>query len=406
MRRYNFILEKKSGVLKAYNEFVVLYEGDKYFSKKEYQQWDKKYDYLKSNIMDYKRFIDRIGGVSKSTTIMNSVLEHYLSLFLLPKEYGVVFNYLFNVYENGIQLVISRNKGWVEAELARYQQFFNDQGGSSLTPNQRRAIVVNEANNLAVAGAGTGKTLTLVSKIGYILEKKLAGPDEILVLAFANKAKEELEERVKRVHDAEINVRTFHGYGYEVIGKATGSKPVLSELSFDDALLRKTLQNFLQTRMRDLGFANTLNRYFVYFLNPVENDLDISTQSEYEEYLETIQIRSLRGERVKSLAELELANFFYMNGVDYEYEKKYIVDTSTEAKRQYTPDFYLPAANIWIEHIGIDRSCNTSPGVDRWEYLDSWYWKRKTHRENSTELLETYSYQQLEGTLIEDLSHS
>ena len=403
MRKYNYMLEKRNDIVKAYNDFIVLYDGERYFSKKELKNWHQEYNYIKSNIIDYRKFIDGLRGLNKSTKIVNNFLEQYLILFLLPKQYEEIINYLFNVFENGAQLVDSRNDSWMDAELARYEQFFDDQDGRSLTSGQRRAIVVDEANNLAVAGAGTGKTLTLVSKIGYLLEKRLAKPDEIIVFAFASKAKEELDERIKRIHDVEIKVRTFHSFGYEVIGKTTGSKPPLSELSNDDALLQKTLQSFLQAHMSEVDFVNSLSKYFNYFLKPIENDLDISTQSEYEDYLRTVQIRTLRGERVKSLAELELANFFYMYGVDYEYEKKYVVDTSTETRRQYEPDFYLPGVNIWIEHIGIDRECNTSPEVDRWEYLDSWYWKRRIHRENSTELLETYSYQHSEGTLIEDL---
>ena len=48
-----------------------------------------------------------------------------------------------------------------------------------LTDDQRRAIVVDEENCLLVAGAGTGKTSTIVGKAGYLIEKGLAAPEEI-----------------------------------------------------------------------------------------------------------------------------------------------------------------------------------------------------------------------------------
>ena len=255
--------------------------------------------------------------------------------------------------------------------------FFDSAVENSLTLTQRRTIIIDEANNLAVAGAGTGKTLTLVGKVGYILEKGLAQPDEVLLLAFAKKVKREMEERVKADFGVNLNIRTFHSFGREVIGESSGEMPRLTELSSDQILFKKTVEEFLQKRMKDMEFLNLLNRYFVYYLNPVENILDFSTQEEYEEYLQSIQIRSLKGDLVKSYAECEIANFLYLNQVSYEYEKEYPVKTASESRRQYTPDFYLPEQNIWIEHIGIDRKCGTAPGVDRWNYLDEWYWKRK-----------------------------
>ena len=403
MRKYNFIQDKRREIYDSYNEFTSLYEGDKYFSKKEYHYWRQKHQSIKSTINGYKLHIDRLKEYAKSFKVLNIIIDSYVNLFLVPKDYENIINYIHHVFETGIKIIITRNEAWVETELEKYKLFFDDQDNLSLTTNQRKTIVIDEANNLAVAGAGTGKTLTLVSKAGYILEKKLANPEEILILAYAREVKLELEERIKRNYDAEIDVRTYHSFGREIIGKSTGSKPLLSELSFDDDLLQKTLQGFLQTRMKDLKFTNVVNSYFVFYLNPIENDLDISTQSEYDEYLKSIQIRTLRGEIVKSLAELEIANFFYLNGINYEYEKEYVVKTSSETRIQYTPDFYLTDYNIWIEHIGIDSNCNTPPGVDRWEYLDSWYWKRKIHRENSTDLLETYSYQYTEGNLIKML---
>ena len=403
IRKYDFIQDNKQRLLEAYSEFASLFSDDRYFSKREFYYWLRKYESLKPIILDYKFHIDNLKKISETTEQPNSIIQGYVNIFLVPKEYDDVINYLYNVFENGVSLVESRNETWVESELENYKSFFDNQDGMSLTECQRRVIVVDEANNLAVAGAGTGKTLTIVSKIGYLLEKKLAKPNEILVLAYARKAKEELEERVKRIYGIDIEVRTFHSFGLEVIGKTTGSKPLVSELSYDNELLRSTLEGFLKTRMKNLEFTNILNRYFLYYLEPVENDLDFTNKEEYEEYLKKIQIRALHGEKVKSLAELELANFLYTNGVNYEYEAEYIFNTSSETRRKYTPDFYLPDYKIWIEHVGIDRDCKTAPEVDRWDYLDSWYWKRKIHEENSTELLETYGYQYSEGTLLRNL---
>lgn len=402
-RKYDFIQDNKEKILEAHSVFTSLHDGDRYFSKREFYSWMRKYGSLKPIILDYKFHIDNLKKISETIEQPNEIIRSYVNIFLVPKLYDDAINYLNNVFENGVSLVESRNETWVESELENYKSFFDNHDGMSLTGSQRRSIVVDEANNLAVAGAGTGKTLTLMSKIGYLLEKKLAKPDEILVLAYARKTKEELEERVTRLYGIDVEVHTFNSFGLEVIEKSTCSKPLVSELSHHDELLRSTLEGFLKARMKNLEFTNTLNNYILYYLDLVKNDLDFTKKEEYEEYPKKIQMLSLRGEMVKNLAELELANFLYANGVNYEYEKEYISYTLSETRRMFTSDFYLLDYKIWIEHIDIDRNCETPPKVDRWDYLDSWYLKRKTHEENSTELLETYGYQHSEGTLLNNL---
>lgn len=61
----------------------------------------------------------------------------------------------------------------------------------------------------------------------------------------------------------------------------------------------------------------------------------------------------MQKEYVKSYEELVIANFLFTNGINYEYERVYEVDTSTPEKRQYTPDFYLTDYGVYLEHYGM-----------------------------------------------------
>ena len=58
-------------------------------------------------------------------------------------------------------------------------------------------------------------------------------------------------------------------------------------------------------------------------------------------------------EQVKSYEELVIANYLYINGINYEYEKPYEHDISDKEHRQYHPDFYLTDNSIYLEHFGI-----------------------------------------------------
>ena len=97
----------------------------------------------------------------------------------------------------------------------------------------------------------------------------------------------------------------------------------------------------------------------------------------YWDYIRRYEIRALKGEQVKSFEECEIANFLYLHGVNYEYERTYGHDTGTPGQGPYQPAFYLPAAAIYIEHCGIDANGKTAPFVPQKEYLRSMAWKRQ-----------------------------
>ena len=79
-----------------------------------------------------------------------------------------------------------------------------------LTLRQRQAIIVDEQRNLVIAGAGTGKTSTVVGKAGYLVKSKKCKPEEILIIAYNRNASVELKERLKSQLNADFAVGTFH----------------------------------------------------------------------------------------------------------------------------------------------------------------------------------------------------
>jgi DNA helicase-2/ATP-dependent DNA helicase PcrA len=88
----------------------------------------------------------------------------------------------------------------------------------NLNPQQQEAVKEIEKPLLIIAGAGSGKTLTVASKIAYLLEQG-AKTENILALAFNEKAAEELKDRVLgMVGNAEdLSISTFHSFCNQVI---------------------------------------------------------------------------------------------------------------------------------------------------------------------------------------------
>jgi DNA helicase II / ATP-dependent DNA helicase PcrA len=84
-----------------------------------------------------------------------------------------------------------------------------------LNKEQKKAITHKEGPLLIVAGAGTGKTTVITQRIFYLINQKLAKPEEILALTFTEKAAEEMEERVDRLLPygyIDLWVSTFHSF--------------------------------------------------------------------------------------------------------------------------------------------------------------------------------------------------
>ena len=99
---------------------------------------------------------------------------------------------------------------------------------------QREIAVRDETNALIVAGAGTGKTSTIITKVRYLVEAKIAKPGEILVVTFNTDAAEEVRSRCQASGVEGLDVFTFHALGLMILGQVQGQKPpLLSELESD-----------------------------------------------------------------------------------------------------------------------------------------------------------------------------
>ena len=91
--------------------------------------------------------------------------------------------------------------------------FFDDINGQKLDKYQRK-VVLDESNNLlVVAGAGSGKSLTIVAKIKYLIEKKGISASDILCLSFTNEAVNSLKSKI----NDNVNILTFHKLALQII---------------------------------------------------------------------------------------------------------------------------------------------------------------------------------------------
>ena len=216
------------------------------------------------------------------------------------------------------------NETYVANELIRSRKLLDTIEARPLTQEQRKAVVIDEQNNLVIAAAGSGKTSVIVAKAGWLLQRMYRKPSELLLLAFARDARSEMKERIHaRLGDAtarRITVSTFHAVGMAIIGKAEGKRPSLSQTAENEKGLFEFLQNIITDLFTDANLSKILRNWFQGEFAPYASEHEFKNWGEYWDYIRKFNIRSLQGETVKSLEECEIANFLFLNGIEYKYE--------------------------------------------------------------------------------------
>ena len=254
------ITEKRRKIQHALVSYNSIIDTERYISKKEYLNWLSQWAQLKPLIEEY--------GTSTIQTEFDGVLQE-----------------LFSAFKNGESRIREKNRQYIENDLENYRVFFDTLEDYPLTVSQRRAIVTDEKHNLVIAGAGTGKTSTIVGKAGYLIEKGIIQPHEILLISFAKKAKDEMDERVFTRLGQNLRVVTFHSLGLSIIGEVEGAVPSLSQLSTDPIKLRNEILRCIEKKRSDHNFLNKLNEYFAFHKTPYQGEYHFQSKGEYINYL-------------------------------------------------------------------------------------------------------------------------
>lgn len=316
---------------------------------------------------------------------------------------------LLSDYQNWDQQAINQQReSYIKQQLQEHKTFFDNVETNPLTPSQRRACVIDNDNNLLLAGAGTGKTSVMVGRSGYLVNSSQATYDEILLLAYGNKAAAEMDERIKdKLSTNKIKAATFHSLGLKIIAEVEGGKPSLSVFAEDEKTKFKWIQSYFEKLINESAhYRKLIVEYFSNYIELEKSYFDFNSLGEYHQYFSDNEIRTFKGEKVKSFGELYIANELFSQGIDYQYEAKYAHDVKTIERRQYQPDFFLPELDIYIEYYGTDENGETASYIDNDEYHQGIDWKRSTHEKFNTECIELTYGQHKQGELLNSLHDS
>ena len=269
----------------------------------------------------------------------------------------------------------------------------------SLNDKQHDAVVSEDKRLLVLAGAGSGKTKTLLQKLIYLIEEKGVSPSSILAITFTKNATNEMIDRLiisaettgeyekllfdKRVNKTDkdkeryiqqkkykwidgLTIKTFHSFCYSVLRNygvnefdnkfriiGDEKKDEEDELSKHVApeTVFEVMHKLLIEQCEDTDFLLQLKRYILdYIIDKIHlKKVDPKFLPKDGKYFTTLD-----GTKVRSKSEQFISDWFYRHSIKYEYEPLLNVKDFS-----FHPDFYIPDANLYIEHIS-DKSFSTN----------------------------------------------
>lgn len=267
-------------------------------------------------------------------------------------------------------------------------------GLSSLNDKQREAVISENKRLLVLAGAGSGKTKTLLQKLIYLIEEKGVNPSNILAITFTRNAANEMLDRLiisadetdeyadiladKNKTDKEkateryfytkkykwidhLTLKTFHSLCYSImrnygVNEFDNKFRIIGDAKItDDDLVKfaagetsfEVLHKILIENCESADYLIDLKRYL---LDYMIDKIHIQTDKRLRAYEDGKYYTSLSGTKVRSKSEQYIADWLYRHNIDFEYEP-----TVNFKDFDFNPDFYIPEANLYLEHIS-DRS--------------------------------------------------
>lgn len=332
-----------------------------------------------------------------------------------------------NRYRNFEAIIDAHNEEYIQHAMKSEKTYLDNilhdvDPKIKLDDDQRRVVLTDEDYCLVIAGAGAGKTTTVAAKIKYLVEKKDIDPSQILVVSFTNKAVQELKDKLNRDLKIDCPIATFHSTGNAILRKQSDEKLNI----VDSSKLYFVIQDYFKNSiLKNESLVNNLIMFFAsYFDAPYEgNDLNnffnkiaksnfATLRSDLNEFqrrvmdIRTKKAVTIQSEVMRSHQEVEIANFLYLNTIEYEYEPIYRYDIMY-ARKPYTPDFAIRQGEkvAYIEHFGITQDGkNARYSDDQLEtYKKAIQDKIRLHQQHGTTLIYTFSQYSDRRSLTEHL---
>lgn len=370
----------------------------------------------------YKRFMTK--DIYITSNMYDTFTNKYKYLYDCLDKNTCEYKNILKIINDKNKLLRKHNRKYVDNKLIKYKFYFDNMFNDInkniiLDKSQREAIICDEDNLLVLSGAGSGKTTTISAKVKYLIDVKNIKPDKICVITFTKKAKEELDYKINKIFNSNVDIYTFHSLGLKIIKYYYKNKDIdIIDEKGQYKIICDYIKNnlfkdkdkfslFFEAFKNKTSFSEEyklFDNYYDYH-NYMYKRKYINSNTTMDNYIKEQAkrrrnyLKTLNGEYCKSKEEVDIANFLYLNNIDYQYEKSY---KKLDNLKIYKPDFYIEQNNNYnyIEHFGIDKVNKTNNHYTKEEltnYLKNMKLKEKYHCDEKIEDLFIITYSKVLG---------
>ena len=370
----------------------------------------------------YKKFMTK--DIYITSNMYDTFTNKYKYLYDCLDKNTCEYKNILKIINDKNKLLRKHNRKYVDNKLIKYKSYFDNMFNDInkniiLDKSQREAIICDEDNLLVLSGAGSGKTTTISAKVKYLIDIKNIKPDKICVITFTKKAKEELDYKINKIFNSNVDIYTFHSLGLKIIKYYYKNKDIdIIDEKGQYKIICDYIKNnlfkdkdkfslFFEAFKNKTSFSEEyklFDNYYDYH-NYMYKRKYINSNTTMDNYIKEQAkrrrnyLKTLNGEYCKSKEEVDIANFLYLNNIDYQYEKSY---KKLDNLKIYKPDFYIEQNNNYnyIEHFGIDKVSKTNNHYTKEEltnYLKNMKLKEKYHCDEKIEDLFIITYSKVLG---------
>jgi len=315
---------------------------------------------------------------------------------------------------------------------------------SGLNEKQREAVVSESKRILVLAGAGSGKTQTLLQKLIYLIEEKEVNPANILAITFTKNAANEMLDRLiitaddteeyveiladkNKTHkqkDAEryffrkkykwidnLTLRTFHSLCYSIIrnfgvNEFDNKFKIIGDTKATDSELARysAVETSFEVIHKILIENCQINKYLLdlkrYVLDYMIDRIHIDKHKRSTLPKDGKFYTTLNGTKVRSKSEQYIADWLYRHSIKFEYEPNVNFKDFN-----FRPDFFVPEANLYIEHLS-DKSHPTKNKEEQFSIANKLLVKTYEHQTKNTAVFNLVLDRIVRGRLPSDYHYT
>ena len=336
--------------------------------------------------------------VNESKTIPDDIKKTYLNLantFIKDltetdlKKYNKLLNYdelqtKYQILKTNLKEAEVKIKEHNErAENLKREKLIKDIGQIQSDASIEKETVTLNHEELALYAKNEDKLNYIKDKINFVIKEKNIQENEILILTHTNKDIKNYKAALTEypnIHVSQIN--KF------ISNLAPSNSPRLP--------LNKVVDEQLNKLLKEPSYLKNLVLYLLHYHQNTLTSLKFKTKEEYDAYLDTLDLVTIKGETLKTPELINVANFLTENKIDYQ------IKTIIDDNGNYDI-LSLNNNNIDIMYFEIDAK-GTPPAFFNKDEYNAYIDKIRANYENSnTKLIECYAYEKNNGSILNNI---